>query len=116
MYSEIGEWYPEGVADISPVDDLTLAKEVQDAIRQLPLNRKSRRLAIAKTLKHGRVRPDTQAYMVEYAREFSLEEVVKRYPMRDGDARVLAHGARWRSIADRLSRVPFSPEATSRRA
>lgn len=93
IYSASGEWYPEGVVDISPVGALTLAVELKDAIRKLPLNRKSRRLATAKALKHGRVRADMRPHMVNYAREFSLDEILEQYPMREDDARVLARYA-----------------------
>lgn len=93
MYSATGEWYPEGVADISPIGALALAGELQGAIDKLPLNRKSRRSARAKALKRGRVRAGMRSYMTNYAREFSLDEVLDQYPMRQDDARILARYA-----------------------
>lgn len=93
MYSATGEWYPEGVADISPIGALSLARELQGAIDELPLNRKSRRSANAKALKRGRVRSGMRSCMTNYARQFSLDEVVEKYPMRREDARMLARYA-----------------------
>lgn len=93
IYSAIGEWYPDGAADISPVGAVTLAGELKDAIRKGAPNRKSRRAATARALKQGRVRPDMRSQMANYAREFSLDEILEQYPMREEDARVLARYA-----------------------
>lgn len=93
MHSASGEWYPDGAADISPVGAVALAGELRDAIRKGARNRKSRRAATAKALKQGSVRPGMRSQMANYAREFSLDEILEQYPMREDDARILARYA-----------------------
>lgn len=89
IFSSEAEWYPDGVADISPIGHVEMAGNINDAIRDLGLNRKARRLAEQKALKAGKPRAALKTSLVENARNGSLTEILDKYPMRPEDARML---------------------------
>lgn len=88
-----GEWYPEGMADMSPVGTLGVGATIKDTIRDMGCNRKARRLAERKALKRGKPRAALKAGVIANARSCSLDEVLEKYPMRPNDARVLSRYA-----------------------
>lgn len=90
VHSSSGDWFPEGVAEFSPVDKLELAASVSDVIDEMGLNRHARRLVKRKSLKNGMTRRSMRVSAITNARISNLEEILDRYPMRPQDARVLA--------------------------
>jgi len=89
VLSENGDWFPDGIAAISPVNHLEMASDLNEAISRLPLNRKGRRMAKRKAFKRNKLRPEMIRTMVANARSQPLNEVLKKYPMRQEDARIL---------------------------
>ncbi len=85
-----GEWYPEGVGEISPIGQIEMGKQITEVIRELHLNRTDRRKAERKTLKGGKPRANVKTSIVANARSGSLEEILDKYPMRPEDARTLS--------------------------
>jgi hypothetical protein len=92
-YSSSGEWYPEGVAEVSPVGAVQLTANVKEVIRELLTNRSDRRRAERKFLKKGMPREQLQVSAVANARTGSLDEILEKYPMRPADARILSRYA-----------------------
>jgi len=91
-HSPAGKWYPDDVAGISPIEkigQIEIASGIQDAIQDMGMNRKARRIAERKAFKHGKPRAAFQATVVANARTGTLDEVLEMYPMRPQDARVL---------------------------
>ena len=84
-----GDWYPEGIAHISPVGQIQMAEYIDEAIGDLGLNRKTRRLAKRKSLKAGKPRATWMPSIIDEARNGSLKEILEKYPMRPEDARIL---------------------------
>lgn len=89
VYSNVGEWYPEGVAEISPITAIDMSSYIREAIAETGLNRKARRAAQRMTLKAGSPRSGIKTALLESARSGSLDEILAKYPMRPEDARVL---------------------------
>jgi hypothetical protein len=89
-HSQNAEWFPEGSAEISPVGLLQIATGVRDAMDNLHLSRKARRLAGRKTLRDGKPRAKLHAALVKNARTAELGELLAKYPMRPQDARIIA--------------------------
>jgi hypothetical protein len=89
-HSAKGEWYPEGVAEISPVSSLEMATNIKEAILEGAPNREARRKAARKALRAGRPRKQLLLSIISGAREGSLEEILQKYPMREQDARVIS--------------------------
>jgi hypothetical protein len=90
VYSPSGDWYPDGVGDMSPVSQIEVTTRIEKAINDLDLNRKARREAKRKALKNGKPRAEFQTAAITNAREGDLDEIVEKYPMRPQDARVLS--------------------------
>ena len=89
-YSSLGEWYPEGATDILPIDALEQLKYFREAIRDVAPNRKARRLAERKAVRHGRLRSTAQSMIHQTSQQADLSEILDRYPMRPEDARVIS--------------------------
>lgn len=89
IYSSSGEWYPEGIAEISPIGAVAMATNIKEAISDFGLGRKARREAERKALKGGKPRPAVQSSLIANARAGSLDEILQIYPMRPDDARIL---------------------------
>lgn len=93
VYSPSGDWYPDGVADMSPVSHIEITTNIKEAIYDLGMNRKARRQAERKAFKHGKPRTEFQAAIVANAHKCDLAEILEKYPMRPQDARVLSRYA-----------------------
>jgi hypothetical protein len=89
VYSSVGEWYPEGVSEISPITAIDMSSCINDAIAETGHNRKARRAAKRIILKAGSPRAALKTALVTNARSGSLDEILTKYPMRPEDARVL---------------------------
>ena len=105
VYSSNGDWFPQGIANVSPVGASRLAKGIAEVIGDLGLNRKARRLAERKALKRGKPRADLHAAVVTNARSGSIDEILEKYPMRPQDARVLARYAVGDANADEAQKA-----------
>jgi len=75
---------------MSPVGLLDVGSAIKDAINDLGVNRRARRLAERKALKRGKPREALKTGFIENARACSLVEVLEKYPMRPNDARILS--------------------------
>lgn len=93
IWSPTGDWFPSNIEAFSPVKQFELAAQVRDSIKTLAPNRKARRFAEAKALKGQRVTAPMKRLLVSGAREGTLNEILRSYPMRPEDARVLARFA-----------------------
>lgn len=93
VHSPVGNWYPDGVEFVLPVDKLEIAAEIQDVIQSTAMSRAQRRAAQRKALKGGKPRPAMYASILANARSGSLNEILEKYPMRPEDARVLSRYA-----------------------
>jgi len=93
VHSTVGNWYPDGVELVLPVDKLEIAAEIQDVIQSTAMGRTQRRAAQRKALKGGKPRPAMYASILANARSGSLDEILEKYPMRPEDARVLSRYA-----------------------
>ena len=93
VHSTVGNWYPDGVELVFPVEKLEIAAEIQDVIQSTAMGRTQRRAAQRKALKGGRPRPSMYASILANARSGSLNEILEKYPMRPEDARVLSRYA-----------------------
>ena len=85
-----GDWFPDGLDDISPFSMLQFGASLQEAIGDMKLNRNTRRLADRKAFKRGKPRAAIQDAAISNARHGSLAEILEVYPMRPQDARVLS--------------------------
>lgn len=92
-FSINGEWYPEGAAEISPVSQLQMGEHINDAIRDLGLNREARRRTEKIALRSGKPRTALRNSLIDNARNGSLSEILDKYPMRPEAARVLSRFA-----------------------
>lgn len=90
VHAPTGDWFPEGVAEMSPVGDVDLGKRIVDVIGEVASNRAIRRKVERKALKKGKARSALRSAVVANARSGSLDEILARYPMRPADARVIA--------------------------
>ena len=90
VYSTVGEWYPEGITEISPIDALEHLKYIREAIREAAPNRKARRLAERKAVRHGRLRGPAQSMILQTSQQADLSDMLDRFPMRAQDARVIS--------------------------
>lgn len=93
VHSPVGNWYPEGVEFVLPIDKLEITAEIQDVIQSTVTGRAQRRAAQRKVLKGGNPRPAMYASILANARRGSLDEILEKYPMRPKDARVLSRYA-----------------------
>lgn len=89
MHSTDGEWYPEGISDISPLTAIQMSSQIVEAIGETGLGRKERRAAQRLALKDGKPRAALMKAIVENARSGPMNEILAKYPMRPEDARVL---------------------------
>lgn len=88
-----GDWFPDGLEDISPTGMQQFGASLQESIGDMNLNRKARRLADRKAFKRGKPRAALRNAAVSNARYGSLAEMLQIYPMRPQDARVLSRYA-----------------------
>jgi len=93
VHSSVGEWYPEGAAEIAPLTNADHRAHVAEAIREAGVNRQLRRAAARRALKHGKVRAPLMSVLAKGARESDLSELLSLYPMREQDARVIGRFA-----------------------
>lgn len=90
VYSEIGEWFPEGAADLLPISPAEHAQALDRVLKEESLNRLQRREAKRRLSKHGKPRGDVMAAMAAQARTQPLDELLRKFPMKPNDARVLS--------------------------
>jgi hypothetical protein len=90
VISSVGEWYPD-IGDIFPVGPVEIPiRHIRDIINKSGMNRKVRRIVKQKALKHGKPKAQLKATLVEGARTGNLDEIMRSYPMRMQDARILS--------------------------
>lgn len=88
-----GDWFPGGVASISPVAKIDVSETVGEVISEAAPNRKTRRQAERRFLKNGQIRAAFRSSLLTNARIASLDDILSSYPIRPQDARVLARFA-----------------------
>jgi hypothetical protein len=86
-----GGWFPVGIAEMSPVTAADEVRYAVDAIKDaLPMSsRAQRRQAKRMLVKSGQLRPPVKHAIKASAQEGDLSAILKIYPMRPEDARVL---------------------------
>src|SRR5690606_23560104 len=85
-----GEWYPEFGNLMSPVKQLdTFKEELQKAGSGHGLNRKQRRALQSQLVGSSGFKPLARRLLASEASEESVAEMLRRYPMRNQDMRVL---------------------------
>ncbi len=87
-----GKWFPEGVAQMSPVTAAERLHTIQNTIADvLPnANRAQKRQVQRKLTKGKKLRPAVQSELVQRAAVVDLSEILSTYPMRPDAARILA--------------------------
>lgn len=93
VHSPVGNWYPDGVEFVLPINKIEIATEIQQFIQGAGMSRTARRAAERKALKGGKPRPAMHAAILANARSGSMDEILEKYPMRPEDARVLSRYA-----------------------
>lgn len=89
VYSHTGDWYPEGVGDMSPVGLIAVESDIRKEIRDNVANRKARRQLKRNLFRKGKLRADAHATVVSRARTVDVDAVLRELPMRPQDARTL---------------------------
>ncbi len=89
VHSISGDWFPDGIAEISPIGAHAFEESINTVIAELGLSRRNRRLAERWAMKRGNPRSHIRAATVQRARLGNLDDVLDKYPMRPQDARVL---------------------------
>jgi hypothetical protein len=86
-----GKWFPEGVAEMSPVTEADHLRSVQSTIAEVLPNatRAQKRQAKRMLSKGGKLRPAMRSALVHGA-EGDLSDILALYPMRPDAARVFA--------------------------
>ena len=87
-----GGWFPDNIAEISPVTAVSHLRSIQNSIAELlpDASRAQRRQVQRKLSKGGKLRPAIHNSIVRNAKEGNLHEILALYPMRQDAARVLA--------------------------
>jgi hypothetical protein len=88
-FNDNAEWFPEGSADVFPVETFEIGPEIQSTIASLQLNRQARRKAERFAFRGGKPRAKLNESLKKNARTNSLDEILQKYPMRPEDARTL---------------------------
>lgn len=91
VFSDTGDWFPPIDEIFSPISArANLRDSLKESIEELGLNRTQKRALEKKASRNGKLRPAAVNYCKTNQQD-GIEEILKQYPMREKDAKVLGN-------------------------